>query len=285
MDATLGDLTVDTVRLEPGPAETTSTSTTDVRPRNRRRRWIVIAGQILLPVVFLTIWQVAANRGSVNQLFFSKPTEIFDYLKGALTKASTWDNLWVTLKETFAGFAIATVMGIATGLLFTRVPILHDITRPYLTALNSLPRVALAPLFTLWFGLGMASKVALVISLCFFIVLSATMGAIGNVDPDLVRLARVLGFSPSRVFMKVMLRWAVPGIFAGLELALVYAFVGAVAAEMISSQKGVGQQIQFFSGTLNTPAVLGTLILLAVVTTVFSLLMDAVRRHLTRYQQ
>src|SRR4051812_37111125 len=182
-----------------------------VPPSDRQHHALVIAGRIALPVVFLTVWQVAADRGTIDPFFTSKPTAVFDFMRSALGDMSTWQNLWVTLQETFAGLAIATVLGIAAGLLFTRIPILHDIARPYLTALNSLPRIALAPLFTLWFGLGQASKVALVISLCFFIVLSSTMGAIANVDPDLVRLARVLGFSPRSVYAKVMLRWAVPG--------------------------------------------------------------------------
>ena len=250
----------------------------------RRRRRLVLLGRIALPIAFLVMWQVAVDRGAVDAFYVSKPSEILDFLATSLTQSATWEHLWVTMQETIVGLSLATVLGVLTALLFTRVPILHDIARPYLTALNSLPRIALAPLFTLWLGLGQASKVALVVSLCFFIVLSSTMGAIANVDPDLVRLARVLGFSPNRIYTKVLLRWAAPGIFAGLEVALVYAFVGAVAAEMIASRAGVGQQIQYFSGTLNTAGVLGTLVLLAVVTSAFSLVMDAVRRRVTRHQ-
>jgi NitT/TauT family transport system permease protein len=250
-----------------------------------RRRFLILGGRIALPVVLLLMWELAANRGSIDPFFYSQPSAIYDFLSTAVRDSETWKNLWITFQETIVGFGIATVAGISCGLLFTRVPLLYEITRPFLTAFNSLPRIALAPLFTLWFGLGQASKVALVVSLCFFIVLSATMGAIGNVDPDLVRLARVLGYSPTQVFRKVMLPWAVPGIFAGLEIALVYAFVGAVGAEMISSKAGVGQQIQFYSGTLNTAAVLGTLFLLAALTTIFALLMETIRRRLMRHQQ
>lgn len=250
-----------------------------------RRRTIVIAGRIALPIVLLLAWEVAANRGSIDPFFYSQPSEIWNFLSGAVREAGTWRNLWITFQETIVGFGIATVLGVAAGLLFTRIPVFYDITRPYLTALNSMPRIALAPLFTLWFGLGQASKVALVVSLCFFIVLSATMGAIGNIDPDLVRLARVLGYPPSKIFVKVMLPWAVPGIFAGLELALVYAFVGAVGAEMIASREGVGQQIQYYSGTLNTAGVLGTLVLLAGLTTIFALSMERIRRRLMRHQK
>jgi NitT/TauT family transport system permease protein len=249
-----------------------------------KRRLVVLGGRIALPLVLLLAWEWAANRGSINTFFYSQPSAIFDFLQTSVREAQTWKSLWITFEETIVGFTLATVLGIACGLLFTRVPLLYEITRPFLTAFNSLPRIALAPLFTLWFGLGQASKVALVVSLCFFIVLSATMGAIGNVDPDLVRLARVLGYSPTQVFRKVMLPWAVPGIFAGLEIALVYAFVGAVAAEMIASKAGVGQQIQLYSGTLNTTGVLGTLVLLAAVTTVFALLMERIRRRLMRHQ-
>lgn len=269
---------------------TAGTSRPDRAAQHRKltraqRRVVVIAARIMLPIVFFGWWEHAANSKSINVFFYSQPSKVWAFLRKSLTMASTWDNLYVTMHETFVGFGIAAVAGIVAGLVFTLVPILHEIVRPFLTALNSLPRIALAPLFTVWFGLGEASKVALVISLCFFIVLSATMGAIGNIDPDLVRLARVLGFSRTKVFGKVMLPWAVPGLFAGLELALVYAFVGAIGAEMISSQKGVGQQIQLFSGQLNTAAVLGTLVLLAAVTTLFSLLMDLIRRRMLRYRE
>ena len=260
-------------------------STTATGRTSRRRRRLILAGRVALLLAFVAVWQVAADEGWVDALFVSNPSQVFDFLRHALPQATTWENLGVTLQEAFTGFAIAAVTGIATGMLFTRIPTLHEIVRPYLTALNSLPRVALAPLFILWFGLGQLSKVALVVSLCFFIVLNATMGAIGNVDPDLVRMARALGFSPAHVFGKVMLRWAVPGIFAGLELALVYALMGAVAGEMISAQRGVGQQIQYFSGTLNTAGLLGTLILLAGITTLASLIMERVRRRLTRHQR
>jgi NitT/TauT family transport system permease protein len=253
------------------------------RQRQRHRR-VVLAGRVALPVVVLLAWQTAADRGTVDPFFVSKPTEVFGFLRTALTEASTWENLWVTLQETLIGLGLAAVFGVLVALLFTRAPILHEIARPYLTGLNSLPRIALAPLFTLWLGLGQASKVALVVSICFFIVLGSTMGAIANVDPDLVRLARVLGFSPTRIYTKVLLRWAAPGIFAGLQLALVYAFVGAVGAEMIASRAGMGQQIQYFSGTFDTAGVLGTILLLAIVTSGFSFLMESARRRLGRHE-
>jgi NitT/TauT family transport system permease protein len=250
-----------------------------------RRRVIVYAGRLLFPAAILAIWEIAVAQKWVQEFFVSRPSKIFEFLGHAIRTQSTWTNLWVTVQETLIGFAIATVLGIGAGLLFTRVPILYDVVRPYLTAVNSLPRIALAPLFLLWFGLGPESKVALVVSLCFFIVLSATLGAIGNVDPDLIRLARVLGYSQGKTFVKVMLPWAVPGIFAGLELALVYAFVGSVAGEMIASKAGTGQQIQYYSGTFDTTAVLGTLTILAVVTSFFALVMDLLKRRLMRYQK
>ncbi|WP_051792323.1 ABC transporter permease [Amycolatopsis jejuensis] len=249
------------------------------------RRAIAYLGRIALPVLVLGLWQWAVDREWLNVFFVSRPSDIFEFLRKAVQTGTTWSNLWVTIQETLIGFGLATVLGIGAGLLFTRVPLLHDMVRPYLTAVNSLPRVALAPIFVLWFGLGQVSKVALVVSLCFFIVLSATMGAIGNVDPDLTRLSRVLGFSQAEIFRKVMLPWAIPGIFAGLELALVYAFVGAVAGEMIAATAGIGQQIQFYTQNFNTAAVLGTLAILAIVTTVIAGFMNILRRYLLRYQR
>lgn len=253
-------------------------------PWYRHRRVGVYVGRILVPVVLLVLWEGSVRAGWVDSLFVSQPSKVVPFVIDAVRDPATWQHLWVTIQETLLGFIIATVLGIGAGLIFSASPLLHDVFAPYIVGINSIPRIALAPLFVLWFGLGPASKVALVISLCFFIMLSATMGAIGNVDPDLTRLARSLGMSRRQIFVKVLLPWAVPGIFAGLELSLIYGFTGSVAGEMIAAEKGIGQQIAFYSGVFNTTGVLGTLLLLAVATTFFAMTMDLARRRLLRYR-
>ena len=251
----------------------------------RRQRTVVKwLGRLAVPLVVIGLWELSAARGWINPFFTSRPTDVGEFLREAVTDLSTWQDLWVTLKEALMGFVIGSVLGVLIGLVFIRMPLLHEIMAPYVTALNSLPRIALAPLFVLWFGLGPQSKVVLVVSLVFFIVLGATMGAVGNVDPDLTRLGRVLGLRPRYVFFRVMLPWAVPGIFAGLQLALVYAFLGAVAGEMLAAKEGIGQELQYKAGVLDTAGVLGLLVLLALVSTTLSMGMEWIRKRLMRYR-
>lgn len=256
---------------------------TEARRVRRRKRTIIWSGRILLPVMFCAVWELSGRRGWINPLFTSRPTKIAEFLREELPQADIWRNIWVTLQEALLGFGIGATLGILAGLIFIRLPLFHGIMSPYLTLLNSLPRIALAPLFILWFGLGQQSKVMLVISLVFFIVLGATLGAMGNVDPDLTRLSRVFGFSPRRTFVKVLLPWAVPGIFAGLELALIYALLGAIAGEMLAAKEGLGQQLQYWAAILNTGALLGGLIVFAVVSTMLGVCMKAVGRYLMRW--
>jgi NitT/TauT family transport system permease protein len=253
-------------------------------PWYRRRRVVVWGGRILLPLILGLVWEWLVNRGTLDPFFTSKPSAILKFFFDEVPTRATADNLWVTLKETLGGFALGASAGVLTGLLLARFQTAYDITRPFITAINSLPRVALYPLFVLWFGLGPTSKVIQAVSLVYFILLYATLGAIGNVDPDLVRLSRSVGFSQRRTFVKVMLPWAVPGIFAGLELGLVYAFLGAVVGEMLAAQAGIGQQLQLYANTFRTDAVFGTLLLLAIVATSLAMLMDLIKRRLMRYR-
>lgn len=250
----------------------------------RRRRVIVWGGRIAIPLFLGLLWEFLVNRGTLDPFFTSKPSAILSFFVEEIPTRTTATNLWVTLKETLGGFGLGASAGVLTGLLLARFPLAYDITRPFITALNSLPRVALYPLFVLWFGLGSTSKVVQAVSLVYFILLYATLGAIGNVDPDLVRLSRSVGFSQRRTFIKVMLPWAVPGIFAGLELGLVYAFLGAVVGEMLASQAGIGQQLQLYANTFRTDAVFGTLLLLALVATSLAMVMEMIKRRLMRYR-
>ncbi|HKM74150.1 MAG TPA: ABC transporter permease subunit, partial [Stellaceae bacterium] len=125
------------------------------------------------------------------------------------------------LGATLIAFVLSGIAGVLGGLLLVELPYLKRICDPYLTAFNSMPRIALGPIFILWFGIGVTSKVALAFSLGFFIVLTSTFAGIRNIDPTLLRLSRSLGCSGWQQFTKITLPWAIPGVFAGLKLALI----------------------------------------------------------------
>ncbi len=154
---------------------------------------------------FLLLWEVATRRGWVDPFFVSQPTvlavQIFDWIRTGFILR----HLFVTMQETIIGFLLGTLLGVAVGFAFAHWPKLADIFDPLMVALNAMPRVVLAPLFILWFGLGLLSKVVMVVSLVFFVVFFSTYTGIREVDRDLVNNARVLGANPRHLIRHVLL--------------------------------------------------------------------------------
>lgn len=253
----------------------------------RRLRWsrtLINLGRVALLVVLLGAWQLSADNGLVDPYFVSTPTEVAKFLGTYSTSGELWVNLQVTLRETLLGFVIGSVGGISVGLLLARFRVLDALLDPFLTVLNSLPRVALAPLFLLWFGLGTLSKVILAISLVFFILVINTRVGVRNVDPDLVTVGRLLGAREHQMFRSVILPGALPSILAGLRLGVIYALLGAVVGEMIAAEAGIGQQLTYFSGTFQTNGVIAMLIVLAAIAAILDALTVLAESRLLRWQ-
>ena len=160
----------------------------------------------------------------------------------------------------------------------------HRAAEPYLTLLNAMPRIALAPLFLLWFGLGIGSKIAAGVSLTFFIVLAATVAGIRGVNSDHLILSKALGATPQQVFIKVTLPSAVPVIFAGLRLGLIFALLGVVGAELIAAEHGLGQTLAYLQSTLRMDGVMVLLLLLALIGLSITSLMNRLERSLLGWQ-
>jgi NitT/TauT family transport system permease protein len=147
--------------------------------------------------------------------------------------------------------------------MFVAFPQVEKFLDPYLNAMNVMPRIALAPLFILWFGLGLGSKIAVGCSLTFFIVLSSTVAGIRGVSQDHVMLCKTLGASAVTTFFQVTLPGAVPVIFSGLRLGLIYAMLGVIGAEIIASEKGLGQSLAYLGATFEVNGVMALLLVLA----------------------
>lgn len=249
------------------------------------RKATVLVLQVATLIVFLTVWEWAAKTHAVDPLFIGQPTKIFKYLYEALfvDHKILQEAAW-TLSSTAAAFALGSIAGIAFGLLFVIYPPAEEFLDPLLSALNSLPRIALAPLFLLWFGLGPGSKIALGFSLTFFIVLANTVAGARSVDSDWLVLSRMLGAGKTKVFFKVTLISAVPTIFSGLRLGLIYALLGVIAGEIIASQHGLGQLLSYLAGTFDTNGVFGVLLFLAILGVTLTKLMSVAENHLLRWR-
>ncbi|MDH4290554.1 MAG: ABC transporter permease [Aquincola sp.] len=244
--------------------------------------WLV---RLLAIAVFCLAWEWATVRTPDLRVFVGQPTGILKFL---------WEGLFVDRKLLSHGvwsvaamliaFGLGSAAGIGGGMLFAMAPRAEVFFQPILMGLNALPRIALAPLFLLWFGLGMGSKIALAFTLTFFIVLDATVAGIRSADPDHVTLARMLGASPASIFRRVVLISALPTIFTGLRLGMIYALLGVIGSEIIAAEVGLGQYLSYLAGVFNTDGVFAVLLLLALLGSAIGLLMSAVERRLLHWK-
>lgn len=216
-------------------------------------------------VILLLFWQWASGR-LIREIYISRPTEIAARLWTMFATGEVWPNLLVTGQELALGYVFGVVAGIAAGLLLGRSPAAARVFEPYLMAFYGIPKIALAPLFIIWFGIGIWSKVALAGTMVFFLVFYNVYSGIRSVDRDLVNLARVLGAGPRQLDRHVFLPAAAPFILLGMRMAIPYAVIGVIVGEFTSSVRGLGYSIAYASSTYDPAGVFaGIMILLAFV--------------------
>lgn len=242
------------------------------------RDWI---GRLLIFCAFLAAWWVAAKTKLIDPFFIGAPDAVALYLIRNFS-SEVWPAMLSTMAATLVAFLLASVTGVVFGLLLVESPRTKRLLDPFLTAFNSLPRIALAPIFILWFGIEMASKVALAYTLGVFMVLNNTVAGAKNVDPVLLKLGKSLGATPFERFTKIILPWAVPSVFAGLRLALIYSFLGVVTSEMLASKIGLGNLVMYYSGLFRMDAVLGILFVLAICAVALTTIADFVETWLLK---
>ena len=247
-------------------------------------RRLVIFARLALLVVFLGLWQLVVAVGLVDAFWISTPALIAQELWHLLESGALASDVAVTIYEALVAFVISSALGIICGLLLARSPFWDDVLAPFVLALNSLPRVALAPLIILWFGIGVMAKVVTAFTLVFFILLVNTLGGAKNVDNDIITIARLMGASERDILWKVTFPSALPWIFTGLNLGLTYSLLGVIVAEILASNHGLGYLIAASAASFNTAGVFAGLITLAVVAWLFSLIMRKVEARLLRWK-
>lgn len=252
-------------------------------PTGRSRR--IIVARIVFLVMFLGLWQGAVAVGLVDAAFVSTPVSVVRALWLLFESGEVLPSLGTTLLEIMIAFALSVVFGISAAVFLDRNEWLNQILSPFLTAINSMPRIALGPLFILWFGIGIASKVVLAFSLGFFIMLLSTLGGLKNVDRDLLLMSRLFGASELGLFRHVRLPWALPGIFAGLRLTLIYCSAGSVIGEMIAAKSGLGLLVQSFSGRFDVASVMALILIVAFLVMAMTSLVDFSERRLLAWSK
>ncbi|MBV9522772.1 MAG: ABC transporter permease [Alphaproteobacteria bacterium] len=264
----------------PGEDGKLATATT----RRQAGRGLVIALQIATFLALMALWQGLSAAAVLDPFFFSRPSDIVLRLGDWLVTGFIWEHLATTLTEALLAFAIGTVIGIAFGLAFARVALLAAVFDPYIRILNALPRVILAPIFLLWFGLGIASKVALGVTLVFFVVFFNTYQGVREVDLVILNNARMLQATDRQLLRHVYLPSAMAWIFSSLHTSIGFALVGAVVGEYLGSARGIGYVVAQAEGVFDTTGVFAGLILTSAVVLCIDLGIERLERYLLRWR-
>lgn len=243
------------------------------------------AMRLAVLAVILFVWEFVSRQEYVDPFMISSPTDVLEFLREAFSSGDLWPHIRATVTATLLAFIIGSLAGVITGLVLSVSPRLNAVLDPFLTIANAMPRVALAPLFLLWFGLGDTSKVMMGISTVYFILVLNTYAGVKSIDPDLRTIGVVMGANRLQTFVKLIVPASIPSVFAGLRLAVVYALLGVVLAEMLASQRGLGQLLQYYAGLFQVEAVFGVLIVLALLAVLGSAVIGVIERRILRWQR
>jgi sulfonate transport system permease protein len=239
--------------------------------------------QILFGVIFLVIWQLVSGR-FIDNFLISNPISIAMKLWAWTVSGSIFVHIWATVHATLVGFLIGSIGGVAGGFWLGLSPFLSRLLDPYIWAFNAVPKVALAPLFILWFGLGIESKIALAAILVVFLVFVNTYAGVREVDQDLIDGARLMRASRGQILMKVILPSSLAWIFVGLRIAVPFALIGAIIGEMIAANRGLGYLVQRSGSDFDTAGVFATLIVIALLAVIFNFVIGVVQAKLDRWK-
>ncbi len=248
----------------------------------RRARWRLMLTRLVLAVALLGLWEYGTGRW-FEPFWFSSPLRIARHFVG-WAQGNLLEHLVVTLRETFVGYTAGTLAGIMIGALLARLEFLGKVLDPFILAANGIPRIALAPLFIIWFGIGEPSKMVLASLLSFFLCFYATLSGLRSVDPAHLAIARVMGANERQTFLKVVLPAASPWIITAMKVSVPFALVGAIVGEFMAATAGLGYMIQLYTAQFDTTGAVTGIFVLMVVVIVFNTVLNRLEAHVLRWR-
>lgn len=288
---------------DPSPAEATAASVPppdrdaedaafvqQLRRKARRQRTIIQVVRVLLAVAALAAWEVFSGEPGepwvlIDDYYLSTPSAVWAALWEWISTGILWGHVLITLQETVIGFLIGATLGLVVGFTVGVNRLVGAALTPFITAAYSIPRLALVPLFLLWFGLGIASKLALVATIVFFLVFYNTYSGVRDVDEELIDTLRVMNARRRHIWGKVVLPSAMTWILTGLGISAPYALVGAVTAEMISSNRGMGYLLVRSSGQFYTAGVFAAILVMILLSVLVNTVVWGLESWLLRWKR
>jgi len=230
----------------------------------RARELIVInIYRIILLVLLILLWEYSSDR-YVSSLIIGKPSLIAQKLYSYVFSRLFLEDLSFTLQATFSGLILGILGGVAFGIAFSYFKLFARVVEPFIIAINSLPRPAIAPLFVTWLGFGVLSKTMVAFSIVFFIAFFNTINGIASINPELIKAVRVMGASRIQIMRYIVIPSILSWVFAAFKTSVGFALIGAIIGEFVGSTRGLGYRMLILSGYFDTSGVFALLILLMI---------------------
>ena len=207
-------------------------------------------------------WQLIAVIGELPSYVLPRPMDVANTI--ALRSDLLWSNTWVTLQEIAIGFALAILLGVPLALVISRFPMLNTLLSPLLVGLQIVPKIAIAPLFVVWFGFGTMPKILMTLLIAFFPILINSLSGFASESPAMKDLARISGLSGWAHFRRIKLPNALPMIFSGLKVGVTFAVIGAIVGEFVGASEGLGYILVLANGNLDTALIFASLVYITV---------------------
>lgn len=218
----------------------------------------------------LLVWEWLAVKALVDPFYVSRPSAILKDFKNLFATAEIWPHIYITMKATLIGLALGCAGGVVMAFVMARFAVVEKIMDPVIVAIYGIPKLALGPLFILWFGLGLSSKIFLAFIWVFFIIYFNAYGGFKNVDPRLINAAKLMGASRLQIIFKIVLPSSLPWLFTGLRAGLGVALLGTIVGEYIGSTAGLGYLVQYAGNMFNTTRVFSTILVMTVLMTLMN---------------
>src|SRR5262245_23826968 len=235
--------------------------------------------RLLLIAATLAVWEGLVRLFEIPAFILPAPTSVFMALYRGFASSLYVDHMWITLSETLMGFVLGTVLAFALGIAVALSRRVEYFLYPFIIMFQAMPKVALAPLIVIWFGIGLMSKVVSAALVAFFPLMVNTIVGLRSADEDRVNLMRSLAATRGQIFWMLQLPNAMPYIFAGLEIAMIFALIGAIVAEFVGAQSGLGMLMQSMNFTMDVAGQFSVLLILSVVGLVLNAIVNEVRRR------
>ncbi len=238
-----------------------------------------LALRVLLIAAVLAIWETVVRLFSIPAFILPAPSNIFLALYRGFASGLYVDHMWITLSETLLGFVLGSALAFALGIAVALSRRVEYFLYPFIVMFQAMPKVALAPLIIIWFGLGLTSKVVSAALVAFFPLMVNTIVGLRSSEEDRVNLMRSLAATRGQIFWMLQLPNALPYIFAGLEIAMIFALIGAIVAEFVGAQSGLGMLMQSMNFTMDVAGQFSVLLILSAVGLVLNSIVIEIRRR------